>query len=96
MYNSPPPPFAPIVPSAPEKPKRGAFLTGVLVLRFIRDALVIFMVLAAMQAYSSASSVGATPAGSGRAMSNVLGILLIVACVDLAALPACSRGKNGV
>jgi hypothetical protein len=83
MMNNPPP-FAPYPPQPVVKPERGGFLTFVLVVRFIGDGLAILGSLGLMSVMSNAAENGARLGAQGRQLGNLVTIMLVSACLDLA------------
>lgn len=83
MYNPPPPQFVPF-PTTVAKPQRGAFLTFILVLRFIADVFLILTSLGVMALLSHEAKTGADLGTTGRAAGNMVTLLLGVTCIDLA------------
>lgn len=76
--------FVPVVAPIVEVPSRGAFLTGLLSLRFIRDLAGLFIGFITMQALSLPDF--PMHGQERRAYGNLVTMLMIAACVDLAAV----------
>lgn len=84
MNNPPPVPFAPYPPQPVFKPERGGFLTLVLVARFIFDGFAVLGSLGLMSILSNAAESGVRLGAQGRQLGNLVTIMLLASCLDLA------------